>query len=390
MVEIHFPTDIKTDLPIDYSYHENRYGFRLSDSEIRDYLAHRQVWEDFLQTGKPCCWVIESNVQLQISTNKLIETATEFSCNQDADLFFPYEGEIEKINGTTLLNFNEIEIRKHEPYLLGYKWGNSIYCLTRKGAIALLEISTIQDRLDNIWADMAFTEKLHTYFSTVKWFHKRYDIDQTEWPERIQNMAQFVLSHCSWTEERKRKVRLLLRTLSELSQSSGIPLILQAGTHLGYVRMGGILPWDDDVDLGIEEKHVATFLELLTSYTGIKYRKILEVASNTYYYKIWLENGESIEGHDYTFPFIDLWMYNVTGNDFVFWNGMTCPHSALYPLEKIVFEGFQFQMVGNTEEVLDSRYVDWRTMIRIYPWNHRLEKVATPWYDYPMSLLNYM
>ena len=47
-------------------------------------------------------------------------------------------------------------------------------------------------------------------------------------------------------------------------------------------------------------------------------------------------------------------------------------------------------MVGNTEEVLDSRYVDWRTMIRIYPWNHRLEKVATPWYDYPMSLLNYM
>ena len=97
MVEIHFPTDIKTDLPIDYSYHENRYGFRLSDSEIRDYLAHRQVWEDFLQTGKPCCWVIESNVQLQISTNKLIETATEFSCNQDADLFFPYEGEIEKI-----------------------------------------------------------------------------------------------------------------------------------------------------------------------------------------------------------------------------------------------------------------------------------------------------
>ena len=389
MVEIHFPRDIKTDLLIDYSYHENRYGFRLSDSEIRDYLAHRQVWEDFLQTGEPGCWVIESNVQLQISAKELTDIAEKFSTEENLDLFFPYE-RLKKESGIHLQNPNRAERRKREPFFLGYKWGNSIYFLTQKGAINLLQSKVIEDRLDNHIICKTAQDQLEVYCAQVSWLKKELDIDFTEWPERIQNMAQFVLSHCSWTEERKRKVRLLLRTLSELSQSSGIPLILQAGTHLGYVRMGGILPWDDDVDLGIEEKHVATFLELLTSYTGIKYRKILEVASNTYYYKIWLENGESIEGHDYTFPFIDLWMYNVTGNDFVFWNGMTCPHSALYPLEKIVFEGFQFQMVGNTEEVLDSRYVDWRTMIRIYPWNHRLEKVATPWYDYPMSLLNYM
>lgn len=389
MVEILFPTDIKTDLLIDYSYHENRYGFRLSDSEIRDYLAHRQVWEDFLQTGEPGCWVIESNVQLQISAKELQETTEELSEEKELDLFYPY-GEESETNGRTLLNPNRVEAHRREPYLLGYKWGNSIYYLTRKGATKLLQMDTIQDRLDNVLLDKSLQGNLETSFAIVEWLQKEQNIDQTEWPERIQNMAQFVLSHCSWTEERKCKVRLLLRTLSELSQSSGIPLILQAGTHLGYVRMGGILPWDDDVDFGIEEKHIATFLELLTSCTGIKYRKILEVASNTYYYKIWLENGEPIEGHDYTFPFIDLWMYNVIGNDFVFWNGMTCPHSALYPLEKIVFEGFQFQMVGNTEEVLDSRYVDWRTMIRIYPWNHRLEKVATPWYDYPISLLNYM
>lgn len=124
-----------------------------------------------------------------------------------------------------------------------------------------------------------------------------------------------------------------MRTLSELSQSSGIPLILQAGTHLGYVRMGGILPWDDDVD---------------------------------------------------------LWVYNVVGNDFVFWNKIVCPNSALYPLENIHFEGFVFQQPGNTEEVLNSRYVDWKTMIRVYPWIHRLEQGGNPMFDYPITILNYM
>lgn len=203
-------------------------------------------------------------------------------------------------------------------------------------------------------------------------------------------MAQFVLSHCSWTEERKRKVRLLLRTLSELSQSSGIPLILQAGTHLGYVRMGGILPWDDDVDLGIEEKHLSTFLALLNQYNSLKWRKILELSSRTYYYKIWSEEGETIDGYDYTFPFIDLWVYNVVGNDFVFWNKIVCPNSALYPLENIHFEGFVFQQPGNTEEVLNSRYVDWKTMIRVYPWIHRLEQGGNPMFDYPITILNYM
>lgn len=166
VVEIHFPTDIKTDLPIDYSYHENRYGFRLSNSEIRDYLAHRQVWEDFLQTGEPGCWVIESNVQLQISAKELQETTEELSEEKELDLFFPYEGG-HGMNGLDLLNSNYAEHHKHEPYLLGYKWGNSIYYLTRKGTTKLLQMDTIQDRLDNVLLDKSLQGDLVTYFAIV-------------------------------------------------------------------------------------------------------------------------------------------------------------------------------------------------------------------------------
>lgn len=133
------------------------------------------------------------------------------------------------------------------------------------------------------------------------------------------------------------------------------------------------MPWDDDIDIGIEESKINLFIEKLEKYDDLCINKYIESRTNIHYYKIWCKNGELIKGYDYTFPFIDLWVYNKIGSDIIFKNGIICPNSSIQNFMDVIFEGSIFQIVSNSLEVLDSRYSDWRNHIHIYCYSHRLE-----------------
>ena len=383
--EIDYKKLLNADLPIDTNFHQETYGFPLSHSEIANFIQHREIWKMFLDSSEPYCLIVESNVSANLSVSDILLTINDLP--SDWDLFFPYDTfqYIKKLNGAglKLLNPNTKEIRSREPYLLRQKWGNSIYFLSKSGAQKLLEIDSIKDRLDNEIVQMSLLDKINLFIAEVEWFHYR-QIDWKEWLDRNKNIWDAILALSPWTHERKIRIRGLLSLISIIGQKLKIKLVLQAGTHLGYIQHGGIMPWDDDTDIGIEEMHIDFFIKEIAKYEHIVIREVLEGWTNTKYYKIWDKRGENIEGHDHTFPFVDLWLYQENGNDLVFKNGIICPNSAKYPLEKVEFEGSTFFIPANSIEVLDSRYTSWKRKIIVYSWSHRLEKPHFPHYSVPI------
>ena len=375
--QINFPDKVEEKIAVDANYHRERYGFPLSNSEILNFMAHRNAWKHFLDTNESWCLVVENNVKINIVSQEINATIRELPT--DWELFFPYDPvEHRAVNhknnsAELLLNPNLREMRDWEPYLLGFQWGNSIYLINRKGADKLLAIDTIRQRLDDEILTISNAEQLSIYAGEVDWF----DYEQVKpavFKDRNQLIWQAICESSTWTPLRKERVRYLLGVMSEIAESLNIDLVLHEGTHLGYIRHGGIMLWDDDVDIGIADDQLPAYLEQLKKIDGICMCSVSEFHTGTPYYKIWNRDGELIDKYHYTFPFVDLWLFNRKGNDLVFRNGIICPGSAAQDLVEVTFEGAKFKTPYNSIEVLDARYKDWKKKIRVYSWSHCYER----------------
>lgn len=133
------------------------------------------------------------------------------------------------------------------------------------------------------------------------------------------------------------------------------------------------MPWDDDVDIGIEEDNLEVFLKELKTHTELDFDIFAEPWSKTHYYKVWFKKGKKIDQYKYTFPFVDLWIFNKINNDLIFKNGIICPNTIKYGYDEITFEGSPFKIPHNSIECLDARYKDWKKTIRVYVWSHMKE-----------------
>lgn len=234
-----------------------------------------------------------------------------------------------------------------------------------------MSLETIEDRLDHTIMNLS-DEGLNVYNSNVDWF----DISLVEdynWPDRCRLVYDMAIGQSSWNESRLEKARKLLKTLSDIARENSIGLMLEAGTLLGYIRHGGIMMWDDDIDIAIEEKDIELFFAQLGKHDYLRHDDKYRFRG-TRYFKVWDIDGERIEGYDYTYPFIDIWVYKYIGNNLVFENGITYPDTAIAGMKDVLFEGAWYKVPENSQEALDSRFSDWRRMIRVYTWCHQKER----------------
>jgi GR25 family glycosyltransferase involved in LPS biosynthesis len=360
---------------LDRLWHLNRYDFPLSDAEFLNYFTHQQAWRTFLDSDENLGCFIEENIAAQINYQE-IHNAIDL-LDDDWDVFFPYNrfGKNKEISkhSLKLLNPNTREMIEKEPYFLGLCWGSSIYFLSKKGAKRLLEIKDIKQRVEDEMFYQSTNDNLEIYFESFDGF----DVEAHPCflpQERLRNINHAVLNYNTWEPEMKNIAKEMLAIFGEIGKKNNIDLILQGGSHLGYVRHGGIMPWDDDIDIGIEEHHIENFKKIISTYHGIHIKPFIEYPTNTVYYKIWSDNGSKIDRFEWTFPFIDLWLYNCIDKDYVFKNGIICPNSNIHPAVEIDFEGACLKIPYNSLECLDSRYIDWRRTIRIYPYSHKEER----------------
>lgn len=295
----------------------------------------------------------------------------------ECDLCFPFDQDAvmkapDSLRNCKIPNANFHEDTEYEPYLFGRKWPATIYFLSRKAAKELSSMQSVERSIEDELIYAAIRGRLNMFCLGVPWF--RIAAQQTVTIHgREQAIREAIIANGSWTEDSFAAMRNLLAIISNAAEALEIPLVLQGGTHLAYIRHGKMIPWDDDVDLGIRADQLELFLQGLDQLEGLRWGKFMEGHSATPYYKIWLAGREHIAGYQYSFPFVDIWVYHMKGDDFVFLNDIVCPGSATKPLMEATFEGARFFVPHNSIECLDARYKDWKKMIRVYTWRHSFE-----------------
>ena len=350
--------NVAQDLPVDYNYMTNKYGFPISNEEVSLYSAHRYIWTEFLSSKDEHCLIIEDNVDIRRHLSLIEFDVKAFTVTWD--VFFPYDQ-------TTPASADK-------EYILGSYWGSCAYFISQAGARKLLMNNMIKQPVDEEILECGLRGLIELYYENTEWFSVDFRRAYAHSGRRREIHAK-VQSYYAWTKEAKAQVRDIMAIIAEIADAIDVRLILHGGTLLGYAQHGEIIPWDDDVDLGIDENEVLKFKNAILADGRLQFMGKLEERNGIEFFKVWSDDGESISTYLYKFPFVDLWPYKAESNTLFFHNGITFRDVNIHDIQKINFEGTSFYIPANYTACLDGFYKEWRHKFVIYTWSHRLETI---------------
>jgi lipopolysaccharide cholinephosphotransferase len=196
----------------------------------------------------------------------------------------------------------------------------------------------------------------------------------------------------------------ITKDLTEVLDKAGIRYIAHAGTLLGIVRNGGIIPWDDDVDLAIFHEDEPKLILLKPALEKLGYHMMYDSKKAVMYdvSKIGNPNfDDHINGRkELTFPFVDIFVIHndLKSDQFVYSNWRTKEMFStewykkewMFPLKKMIFGPIRLSCPQNPEAYLDHYYgPTWRTEGRIVPRHFKprhKQKFTIKFADHPEAL----
>jgi phosphorylcholine metabolism protein LicD len=194
--------------------------------------------------------------------------------------------------------------------------------------------------------------------------------------DRNKNKLNTILSINLWTKRSQQKAIDIIRYLFNLAKELKFPIFLSDGTLLGLVRHGSMMGWDDDIDLSLDQKDLNSLIRKIEQDDIYRITKHYWKNDSVIYYKVWDKNNTNIPGYPYSFPFVDIWIYDNNKQLIDFFYYEPLPYKLIFPLAKALFYDIQVYIPNQSLIYLDKLYANWRTNIQIFQWRHQTETAS--------------
>lgn len=175
----------------------------------------------------------------------------------------------------------------------------------------------------------------------------------------------------------------MMKDVHEVFVKHGVAYWVSGGTLLGAVRNGGIIPWDDDLDLGIYTHQKELFWSLEPVFNQLGY-EIFKIECG--YIKIFPKSGTLCEGQKFKIPFLDIAL-RVERNGKIYFDEVKISRrregepvyftkDELHPIKEYTFGEFKIHGPHDPINYLNYFYgQDWNTVA--HKWNHTVKGRAT-------------
>ena len=188
---------------------------------------------------------------------------------------------------------------------------------------------------------------------------------------------KYIENYESMQDFDKIKLINLLKVLTKYLNENNITHWIIGGTLLGSVRHGDIIPWDDDVDIGIFEKDFDKLIGLNLLFNELGYEIVPD-------WKIHKFRKIGI-----SYPFVDIFVYTNIDNIYymnrqdlrIKWTNEYYTHDELFPLKKYKLGELTLDGPNYPIGYLNRMYPDWQHF-GIQTFNHKTMSAA----NYKISL----
>jgi phosphorylcholine metabolism protein LicD len=199
----------------------------------------------------------------------------------------------------------------------------------------------------------------------------------------MENFKNYFNENNGFGNHKKIAIKLLEETIAILKDFE-INHCLISGTLLGHVRHNDFIPWDDDIDLLVDDTIFEKIYDISKKYNNINvfYKDKKETIKFCY------SNGDEIlensrvrywkecalKGKEYCWPFVDLFAYESNDKSILFFKKEWDINNFL-PFEMVDFLGIKTFIPKNTNKFLQMNYgFDYKKKFKSSPYSHKAEE----------------